>query len=483
MPETIKVYGPPGTGKTEYLLNIVDSAIQSGIKPERIAFMAFTKKAADEASARAMERFKLTKERLPWFRTLHSMAFKTTGANRDDIMQERDYKELGYELGFQFTSLDDKTMVPAGTALGDKVARIESLSRLRKVSLREQWIECNFYDVDFKSVIQWDVGLQRYKTTKGLIDYTDLLEHFNENLEVDLFILDEAQDLPALQWEVVHKAAALAKKIYMAGDDDQCIYDWAGASPELFIAHDGSTMVLPKSFRIPRVIQAAAEEVVSTITNRQMKKWESREAEGKLDRVMYEDAVDLKQGSWLLLARNHQTLYRFQTIVENQGYPYIKEGRNSIDQSLAKAILSWEQWRKGKSIKGSEVKNLSKYIPVLEGWTPKGEVIMSEAPLPEGLKENTWMNVLEILPKKREYLRSCLANKESLFTKPRITISTIHRAKGGEADHVVLISDITQNPWHQLNTDSEKRVLYVALTRAKESLTIVQPASNKHYRI
>jgi superfamily I DNA/RNA helicase len=68
-----------------------------------------------------------------------------------------------------------------------------------------------------------------------------------------------------------------------------------------------------------------------------------------------------------------------------------------------------------------------------------------------------------------------------LTAEPRIVVSTIHRVKGGEAEHVVLLPDLSQNPWSQLHTDEEQRVLYVAVTRAKETLTICKPQSNRHY--
>lgn len=479
-----KIFGPPGTGKTTRLLNMVDEAIRSGIQPERIAYMAFTKKAADEAAMRATVRFGLTKDQLIWFRTLHSMAFKILGVSRDDVMQDNNYKELGYELGFKFSETDSIAMVPSGTTLGDKVARIESLSRLRGLSLEDQWTESNYRDVDLASVKQWYAGLERYKSTKGLIDYTDMLEQFDVALDIDLFILDEAQDLSPLQWKVVEKASANAKRVVLAGDDDQCIYDWAGAAPELFINHEGDTEVLPKSFRIPSAIQSLAQEVSGSIKVRQPKQWHAREAEGRVDHVMFETVVDIRQGTWLMLARNHYTLARFERFVQSEGYPYYKEGVHSTSGSMAHAILAWEQWRIGKPVDVKQLRNLRNYLPCLEEWQPgKVSVPIEKSPVPEELRRLNWMDVLDISPRKREYIRSCLANGESLFSEPRITISTIHRAKGGEADHVILIPDITLNPWNQMNSDSELRVLYVALTRARESLTIVRPQSNKYYRI
>ena len=72
------VLGPPGTGKTTTMLNKVDDHLKT-TDPNKIGYFAFTQKAAYEARDRAMEKFNLSEDYLPYFRTLHSLAFRRLG--------------------------------------------------------------------------------------------------------------------------------------------------------------------------------------------------------------------------------------------------------------------------------------------------------------------------------------------------------------------------------------------------------------------
>lgn len=85
-------------------------------------------------------------------------------------------------------------------------------------------------------------------------------------------------------------------------------------------------------------------------------------------------------------------------------------------------------------------------------------------------------------PERLDFARRCY-RRGTFYAGPRINISTIHTVKGDEADIVVLMSDISKAVASQLeiDEDSEHRVFYVAVTRAKEKLIIVQPQTRLYY--
>lgn len=483
---TTKIFGPPGTGKTTRLLGIVSDAMASGIPPERIAYVSFTKKAAHEAIHRSFVRFGFSQDRMPHFSTIHSMAFRQIGASRDEVMTRSHFNELTNSMGLKTSGKEDEyAHLPAGTLLGDKCIRIEALARLRSVSLRSQWEEENEYDCPFQAVDQWSRGLETYKESRGLMDYTDLLERYSGALDVDLFIVDEAQDLSPLQWKVVEQACQRSRRVYVAGDDDQCIYGWAGAEVNHFLGLPGKIEVLPKSFRLPTRLFELANQVSSRLRVRQPKDWVAINAGGEIRRVRYEDSIDFGGSeSWLLLSRNRASLRRFERVLRSQGFPYLIDGKSSMDNSVVRSILTWERCRRGNPVSVGSARELGQFIAQEMVLPMKGEVVLSRALQDPALLNHNWMEALPYIPpEQREYIRACLANRESLTDAPRITVSTIHQAKGGEADNVVLIPDVSAKPYEKIDDDSEIRVLYVAVTRAKKTLTIVEPAKLRCFKI
>ena len=76
-----------------------------------------------------------------------------------------------------------------------------------------------------------------------------------------------------------------------------------------------------------------------------------------------------------------------------------------------------------------------------------------------------------------------LRRGENIKRQPRIKLSTIHGSKGGEADNVMLLTDLTRKAdeeyWRQ--RDQERRVFYVGMTRARNTLNIVRSQSDREF--
>ena len=88
------------------------------------------------------------------------------------------------------------------------------------------------------------------------------------------------------------------------------------------------------------------------------------------------------------------------------------------------------------------------------------------------LVDGEWWDVLSSLtPFEITYLRRLEKIGEDITTEPRIRVSTIHQAKGGECENVIVLLDLGKIVYRSYlkNPDDEHRVFYVAVTRARNS--------------
>jgi DNA helicase-2/ATP-dependent DNA helicase PcrA len=487
--------GPPGTGKTTSLLNILDEELTRGVRPNRVGFVSFTRKAADEAATRAMERFGFEREDLPYFRTIHSLCYRTLGIKGGDVMEYKQIQEFAKFAGIKFTGRWSEDGTFSGYEMGDRILFMENLARVRNISLREQ------YDTDddglpWRQVERVAEALKEYKSAHSLLDYTDMLTQFIEhkihpNLEV--LLVDEYQDLSLLQIAVVEQLMRGCRRVVVAGDDDQAIYRWAGADVESFINMKGKASVLGQSWRVPPVIADVALGVIGNVQHRRPKEWAAREGEpGEELRVGSFQDADVGDGQVLVLARNTYILNeQVEPALRRQGIVYERQGGGvSIKPAYIQSIMAWERLRKGEDILIGEARTMYEYLASgtgvkrgmkkLPGFSedPEAVVNMSELRDQGGLlRDDIWHEALERLPQEEmSYMLAALKRGERLLhAKPRVKISTIHGAKGGEADHVVLLTEMARRTHREmeLSPEDEARVWYVGVTRAKRRLTIV----------
>ena len=489
------ILGPPGTGKTTTLLNLVDEFIQQGVRPKQIGYFSFTKKAAREAATRASEKFALDPETdLYNFRTLHSYAFRMLGMSKEKMLKPEDYKEFGQKCGIPIKTANFSEN--DGTFNSDnEYLTIINTAVVKRLDLLDYYdSRNNLLDIERNTLYLISEELKRFKQEKGLKDFNDLLEDFisqDISPSFEVLFIDEAQDLSLLQWEMVRTLWKNSKKTYIAGDDDQAIFKWAGADVDHFIAlkeEVDDIRTLEQSYRIPGgPIHELSQKIISKVQNRFDKHYKPRQEEGILRRYSDITQVDMSQGNWLVLSSANYFLDDVKELCELRGWYYQYKGQNSIPLKLLLALYNWESWRGGCYLNSLEIKNIYEYLgaSVLEGFR-KGKTLHSETKYTlqecmekHGLTTNkVWYDSFEGLDNLTEnYIRNMRANGEKINKNPRIIMSTIHGAKGGEADKVLLLQDITGKALETFSQDPDElhRLFYTGATRAKRELHIVDP--------
>jgi superfamily I DNA/RNA helicase len=201
------------------------------------------------------------------------MAFRQLGLTRNDMMSAADYKIIGDRLGVSFTgadmvSPDDGILMPATGGSGVYYLQILDRARYRMVTLEEEFNKANNYSLSFSKLRQIQASLTAYKSTFSKVDFVDLIDQFVSYVDppyFDLFIVDEAQDLTPLQWEMVHRIRANSKRTVYAGDDDQAIHAWTGVEVDRFLSASTERRVLTQSYRLPKAVFNLASIVVRRI--------------------------------------------------------------------------------------------------------------------------------------------------------------------------------------------------------------------------
>lgn len=453
------IFGPPGTGKTTELLRILSVELKT-FEPEEIAYVSFTKEGSNQGKNRAIKEFNITEKRMIYFRTLHSIAFKETNMKRSQVISKENYKLFSKKMGMHFTGYYTEELKHND----DKYLFFNILHR-NNPKTAKNYLD----DLNINTLKHVNYNYRRFKEYYKIFDFTDMIELFNKenkSLPVKIAIIDEAQDLTTLQWEMIWIAFRNCSKIYIAGDDDQAIYEWSGADVKYFLNLDGNIDILKKSYRLPNEILQYSNNILKCIYKRVEKIYIGIEKEGTVFNIKSLDEINFENNeTWMILCRNRYFLKEVEQYIRNKGLLYIKFKEGSIKTEEIKAIKLYEKIRKNMIMSDKEEVQIKRHLK---------KVFNLKTP---------WYNNFNWSIDKITYYRDIIQNKTDL-KKYNIKIETIHSVKGDEADNVVLLTDISRQVYLNLqkNPDSEHRVFYVGCTRTKKNLYILHGDSKYQYK-
>ena len=462
MKKPIKIYGPPGTGKTFRLIRRVNAYVRTGTPYHKIGYFAFTKKAAKEAR----ERIGVDEKQVPYFQTLHAFCFHLLNLNESDIMQPHHYEALGKKLNIR-VNFNDKYNEEQTHFLTCNNPYFQMIQRSinKDIPLREEF---NLNEHDRKDIDSWDtlkhihINLQEYKTKMHLLDFNDLVKKVVNSKKfpkLKVIFIDEAQDLSPLQWQLYDKLKENCDDIYLAGDDDQAIFAWAGADVNRFIKEPANERVLRYSRRVSRAVQEQSQIAVSRISGiRKHKEYLPRAQEGFASHINNLGQIDLTKGKWLILTRTKSNLLDIMKELKSKNIYYQSNKGKSFNVGIYNGAMAYTKWIREGKLEEKEINDVREYIPS-GNWNP----------------EKNWYDIFVADQKEILYIRNIISGGEILSENARVWVSTIHEAKGGEEDNVILSlhqgSKVQKSIRLSVDKqDEEHRVWYVGITRARNNL-------------
>lgn len=238
------VLAGPGSGKTTVITHRVQYLTKEyGIDPGDILVITFTRAAAGEMRER-YEALTGGGSRVT-FGTFHSIFFRILKLayryTADNIVREEQQMQFVRELA-QAGGLEPEDENEFAASILSEISSVKG----ERIAL-EHYYSKNCPDAVFRQLY---AGYEEKMRRAGLIDFDDMmvlcLELFTERKDIlsawqrryRYILIDEFQDINRLQYEIVRMLAKPEDNLFIVGDDDQSIYRFRGAKPEIMLGFE-----------------------------------------------------------------------------------------------------------------------------------------------------------------------------------------------------------------------------------------------------
>ena len=575
------VLAPPGSGKTLIVTERTRYLIEeSGVRPDQILVITFTRYAAREMKER-FERLTAGKNYPVTFGTFHSIFYGILkcayGIGANNLMSEKESSVLLQEVL-------DQTDIESTPEVEDEEELVREL--LREVGMVKNGL-CHLKDFHSKYLTQDEFAevfrsYEHQKKELKKFDFDDMLVQcyalFRKKPEIlqgwqkrfQYILIDEFQDINRVQYEVIRMLAAPRYNLFVVGDDDQSIYGFRGAKPELMLYMKQEfpslrTISLTVNYRSTEFITGAAARVILHNDTRFYKRVQSfrgrgqnvhvqevldeqeeaqyvtEEIQKKLDHgikpgeiaVLFRAAVQARMISEILSEhripfemRDYVTnFYRHFIVKDIMAYLQLAAGKR--DRSLFLTIcnrplrylarnsmenrqVNFEDLRKFYCDKDWMLDIIDQFdvdVRMMKNMAPYAAIqyIRKKIGYDDFLKEYaekhqiSWKQLMDVMAELEERSKNFKSYDEweihiAKYTQEleeqqakarkikgerenKVQLMTIHSAKGLEFEDVFVIHANEGEIPHQKaekkdEIEEERRLFYVALTRAKNNLCI-----------
>lgn len=284
------VLAGPGSGKTRVITQRIAHLIQERqVSPGKILVITFTKAAAYEMKSR-YENLESHPPRGVHFGTFHAIffmilryAYHYTADNiiRDDVKRDLLKKLVSRkELEIQ----DEKEFI---NDLECEIGRVKA----ERMELSNYFCPLCSNEIFQELFCEYQEALKK----QNLLDFDDMLVYCYELLterpdilriwqqQFSYILIDEFQDISKIQYDIIRLLAEPNQNLFIVGDDDQSIYGFRGAKPDImkqFLKDykNAKQCVLDINYRCRAEIVAAASKVIGHNQNRLAKKLASAKA-------------------------------------------------------------------------------------------------------------------------------------------------------------------------------------------------------------
>lgn len=269
------VLAGPGSGKTTVITHRIKNLIEKAeVRPENILVVTFTKAAAISMQKRFSTLMNGGKGQLVTFGTFHSVFYKILRKSRryeaTEILSERqktDYiREIIGRYGISsndISELSQNIINDIGNIKGNMLNVQEYEPSCCK---KEDFIKVyNAYNLELKKDGKMDFDDILRECYLLLCENHTILEQWRELYKY--ILIDEFQDINRIQMNIIELLASPLNNIFVVGDDDQSIYGFRGARPEIMIEFkdyypEAELIVLDVNYRSTQSIINVAGRVI-----------------------------------------------------------------------------------------------------------------------------------------------------------------------------------------------------------------------------